>query len=58
MLHPVIIYYKKNEKLKHFSYCAISKDMEHDVAMVYQTQNEVLKKVLADIPETKYASQY
>ena len=27
--------------------------MEHDVAMVYQVQNEVLKKVLADLAETK-----
>ena len=27
--------------------------MEHDFAMVYQVQNEVLKKVLADLPETK-----
>ena len=30
---PVVIYYKENEKLKHFSYCVISDDMEHDVAM-------------------------
>ena len=52
-LHPVVIYYKENEKLKHFSYCVISDDIEHDVAMVYQVQNEVLKKVLADLPETK-----
>ena len=27
--------------------------MEHDVAMVYQVQNQVLKKVLANLPETK-----
>ena len=27
--------------------------MEHDVAMVYQVQNQVLKKVLASLPETK-----
>ena len=52
-LHPVVVYYKENEKLKHFSYCVISDDMEHDVAMVYQVQNEILKKVLADLPETK-----
>ena len=35
-LHLVVIYYKENEKLKHFSDCVISDDMEHDVAMVYQ----------------------
>ena len=27
--------------------------MKHDVAMVYQVQNKILKKVLADLPETK-----
>ena len=53
MLYPVVIYYKENEKLKHFSYCVISDDMGHDVAMVYQVKNEVLKKVIADLPETK-----
>ena len=44
--HPVVIYYKENEKLKRFSYCVISNDMEHDVAMIYQVQNEFLKKYL------------
>ena len=43
----------KNEKLKHLSYCVIWGDMEHDVAMVYQVQNQFLKKVLASLPETK-----
>ena len=43
----------KNEKLRHLSYCVIWDDMEHDVAMVYQVQNQVLKKVLASLPETK-----
>ena len=32
--------------------------MEHDIAMVYQVQNEVLKKVLADLPETKNATYF
>ena len=27
--------------------------MEHDVAMVYQVQNEVLREVLAELAETK-----
>ena len=65
-LHPVVICYKESENLKHFSYCVISDDMEHDVSMLYQVQNDVFKKVLADLPETKYviyfsdscASQY
>ena len=52
-LHPAVIYYKENEKLKHFFYCVISDDMEHDVAMVYQVQDEVFKNVLADLCETK-----
>ena len=53
MLHPVVIYYKKNEKLKHFLYWVISDGIEKDVAVVCQVQNEALKKVLPDIPETK-----
>ena len=53
MLHPVVIYYKENEKLKVFSYCIISDDTERDIAMEYQVQNEVLKKLLADLPEAK-----
>ena len=61
MIHPVVIFYKENEKLKHFSHCVISGEMEHDVAMVYQEQNEVLKKVLVDLPyyfSDGCASQY
>ena len=45
--------YKENEKLKHFSYCVISDQMEQDVAIVYPMENEVLKKVLANLPEIK-----
>ena len=57
-LHPVVIYYKENEKLKYFSYCVISDDMEHDAAMVYQVQNKVLKKVIADLPKTKEVTYF
>ena len=52
-LHPLVIHYKENETLKHFLYCVISDGMEHNVKMVYHMQDEVLKKVFADLPETK-----
>ena len=32
--------------------------MKHDVAMVYRVQNKVLKKVLADFPETKEVTYF
>ena len=36
--------------------------MEHNVAIVYHVQDEVFKKILADLPETKdvtyFSSQY
>ena len=54
-LHPVVMYYKENEKLKHFSFCVTSDDMEHDV---YQVENKFLIKVLADLPKTKYVTYF
>ena len=44
-LHPVVVYYQNCNMLKHFSYCIISNDLEHDTGFVYEVQ----KKVLADI---------
>ena len=32
--------------------------MENDVAMVYQVKNEILKKVIVDLPETKNVTYF
>ena len=33
-LHPVVTYYQENDKLKNITYCVISDDRKHDVALV------------------------
>ena len=37
-LHPVGTYYQENNELKNISYCVISDDRKHDVALVYEVQ--------------------
>ena len=44
-LHPVVTYYQENDELKNISYCVISDDRKHDVALVYEVQ----KAILADL---------
>ena len=58
-LHPVVVYYKTNNELKHLSFCIISDDMTHDVAMVYEVQNCIinyLKHQLIDLKCVEYFS--
>ena len=47
-LHPVITYYQENDEMKNISYCVISDDRKHDVALVYEVQ----KAILADLKYT------
>jgi len=49
-LHPVVIYYKLNDEVKHISYCIISDDRNHDVAMVYAVQKSILEDIKQKIP--------
>ena len=42
-LHPVVTYYQENDELKNISYCVISDDRKHDVALVYEVQKAILK---------------
>ena len=37
-LHPVVINYQENGELNNISYCVISDDRKHDVALVYEVQ--------------------
>jgi hypothetical protein len=36
-LHPIVVYYKTNEELKHESICFMSDDLVHDLDMVYHS---------------------
>ena len=38
-LHPVVVYYKTDDQLIHMSFCIISDDMTHDVAIFYEIQH-------------------
>ena len=44
-LHPVVVYFKEGEFLKHRSYCVLSDDLMHDVSFVHS----VIKLVLDDL---------
>ena len=37
-LHPVVMYFKDNETVRHRSFCFISDELRHDVSMVYIIQ--------------------
>lgn len=54
-LHTVVIYYKKDQQLQAKSFCIISDDLEHDVALVYQTQKTVLNFLKFEFPEIPLA---
>jgi len=44
-LHPVVVYYKADGKLMHTSFCVISDDTTHDVAMAYEIQKHIILKI-------------
>ena len=44
-LHPVVIYYRKDDALHHLSYTVISDDTTHDVNFVYK----VIQVIISDI---------
>ena len=49
-LHPVVVYYRADGKLLHMSYCIISDDMTHDVAMVYEIQKCIIAAIKSKLP--------
>jgi hypothetical protein len=48
-LHPIIIYYKSNDKLLLKSFCILSDDAEHDVYFVYKIQQLITNYIKANI---------
>ena len=51
-LHPVVTYYQENDELKNISYCVISDDRKHDVALVYEVQKAILADLKCKLPRT------
>ena len=49
-LHPVITYYQENDKLKNSSFCVISDDRKHDVALIYEVQKTILANLRCKLP--------
>ena len=49
-LHPVVTYYQENGELKNISYCVISDDRKHDVALVYEVQKSILADLKCKLP--------
>ena len=49
-LHPVVTYYQENDRLKNISYCVISDDRKHDVALVYEVQKSILTDLKCKLP--------
>jgi len=45
--------YKINSELKHTSFCIISDDMTHDVAMVYEVQKRIIDYLKCQLPDLK-----
>ena len=49
-LHLVVIYYQENDELKSISYCVISEDRKHYVALVCEVQKAILADVKCKLP--------
>ena len=49
-LHPVVTYYQENDELKNISYCVISDDRKHDVALVYEVQKTISTDLKCKLP--------
>ena len=65
-LHPVVIYFKRENELLHQSFCFLSDDLEHDTNSVYEIQRDIcgfIKKEMPWVAKVEYfsdgcASQY
>jgi len=47
------VYYKTDDELKHKSFCVVSDDMTHEVAMVYEVQKCVMNNLKSQLPNLK-----
>jgi len=57
-LHPVVVYYKADDKLMHMSFCVLSDDRTHDVAMVYEIQKHIIIKIKSKLPNITKVEYY
>ena len=52
-LHPAVIYVKEDGILKHYSFCVISNDIEHDTSFVYCLQKLLCAHIRDNFPHIK-----
>ena len=52
-LHPIAMYFKKDNQLAHLSFCFISDDLDHDTCFVYELQTKLLEWVKFNLPHIK-----
>ena len=57
-IHPVVVYYKDDNSLKHLSICIISDDMEHDTCFVHQVQKKVLSCIKSKFPNLQQVEYF
>ena len=49
-LHLVATYYQEKDEMKNISYCVISDNTKHDVALVYEVQKAILADLKCKLP--------
>ena len=57
-LHPVVVYYKKDQDLAHISYCILSDDLDHTIHLVYAIQKKVIQDLKTRLPNITSLEYY
>lgn len=57
-LHTAVIYYQEEGDIKSQSICVISDDLNHDVPMVFKTQEVILSYIKSSLPHTVRNIEY
>lgn len=52
-LHPMVLYYKKDDKLKNLSYCFISDHLRHNTISFYHFQKKIIEEIKVKFPSVK-----
>ena len=50
-IHPVVIYYKDNDKLAYMSHSIILDDLKHDTTFIHEIQRLVCQHISATLPD-------
>ena len=50
-LHPVVVYYKENDMLKHINYVFVSDDFGHNIGLVYAILKQLIPDIKSKVPK-------